>query len=126
MTPTKFSFEQQRELDERRQAIADTLFDHCTILASTPTRDASGHTVDAWGTIARNVPCRLDKMTGSEGLVGASRQVFTGYMLTLPYGTLIDETNRVIVGDYTYAASVSNDGQSDMACLRVQVEYVPD
>jgi hypothetical protein len=63
-------------------------------------------------------------MNGSEGYIGASRQPFVGYMLTLSATVSILPAYRVYHAGYTYAVLAGNEDQSNLIVQRVEVERV--
>src|SRR5512140_2882804 len=114
----------QSELDDMRAAVLDLLPSTVNVLSVTRTSNGAGGFTEAWGTVTANVSCRLDFVNGSEGILGASRQPFAGYMLTMPYDTAITSDNRVEHGGLTYAVITDNADQSDLIVKRVQVQRV--
>ena len=112
------------ELTDMRAAVYDLMPSQCNILSPTRVSDGAGGNPETWGTATANVSCRIDKASGSEGYVGASRQPFAGYILTLPYDTVILTTYRVEMGANTYAVISDNGDQSDLIVKRVLVESV--
>ncbi len=113
-----------RELEEMRAAVGDLMPDTCRILSKTSISDGAGSSTDTWGTITRNVSCRMDKASGSEGYIAGGRQPFAGYILTVPYDTTLLTTHRVEHGGYTYAVIAVNEDQSNLIVTRAEVERV--
>jgi hypothetical protein len=107
-----------------REAIGQLLPDTCSILTVTETPDGQGGVSQTWATAYSNVPCRLDIKTRQEPLIGDSLQTFRGYMLSMPYDTVIAFGDRVTIDGTTYAVMSVNDGQSWQAVKRVTVEAV--
>ena len=107
-----------------RAAIEELLPDECNILTVTETPDGMGGVIQTWATAYSNVKCRLDIKTRQEPVIGDSLQTFRGYMLSLPWDTVIELGNRVEIDSVTYAVMSVNDGQSWQAVKRVTVEAV--
>jgi hypothetical protein len=112
----------QKELDQMRAAVEELFPDHCNLLTATSTADSQGGFTEAWGTLTRNVPCRLDQMSGSERLTDGSLRAFTSLELALPWDTTIDESYRVEIGGSTYLVVDAYSEQSWQVERSVQVE----
>lgn len=110
------------ELTYMRESIALLMPDTCTILNPVNTPNEEGGIVQTWGTAATNVPCRLDMKSSSEPVLGGALQIFTGYMLSLPYNQTIDEVDQVVINSIQYAVTSINSQQSWRAVKRVTLE----
>lgn len=111
------------ELADLRAASLDVLPDTCIILSPSTASDGQGGQTTTWGTASTSA-CRLDKMDGSEGYIGASRQAFSGYMLTLPSTTVLLNNYRVTHGGYTYSVITVNEDQTNLILKRAELERV--
>jgi hypothetical protein len=111
-------------LNAMREAIAELLPDTCDILTVTEAPDGQGGVIQTWATAYSNIACRLDIKTRQEPVIGDALQTFRGYMLSLPYDTVIAFGDRVSIDSVTYAVMSVNDGQSWQAVKRVTVEAV--
>lgn len=110
------------ELQFMRDSIEQLMPDRCNILSPVNTPNEEGGIVQTWGTIASNVPCRLDMKSSSEPAIGGALQIFTGYMLSLPYDQTIEETYNVVINSIQYAVTSINSQQSWRAVKRVTLE----
>ena len=116
-----------RELAQMREDINDLLESTnttCDILSVAYTSDGEGGMTETWGTATANVHCRIDYRTGSELLTGGAIQPYNKAVLSIPYNTAINSTNRVKSGGYIWAVKSINDGQSWMAVKRAELERV--
>ena len=116
-----------RELAQMREDINDLLESTnttCDILSVAYTSDGEGGMTEAWGTALANVACRIDYRSGSEKITGGAIQSYSKAVLSIPYNTAINSTNRVKSGDYIWAVKSINDGQSWKAVKRVEMERV--
>ena len=110
------------ELQFMRESIEQLLPDTCTILNNpVDVSNEEGGVVRTWGTVV-NVPCRLDMKSSSEPTIGGAVQMFTGYMLSLPYDQTIDEVDEVVINSIQYAVTSINSEQSWRAVKRVTLE----
>lgn len=111
------------ELERLRTDLeASTLPDVCNLLTGTYTANGQGGLVPSWGTAARSVSCRVDSIDTALRDGGASLKPYTAFMLTLPHGTVIDETYRVEFGGDTYSVVSVKRGKSWSACVRAVLE----
>ena len=101
-----------KELRQMRADVETLMPDSCNLLTLTSTSDGQGGSTDTWGTLTRNVPCRVDQMIGSERLTDGSLRSFASLELAIPYDTTIDESYRVEHGGYTYNVTDANLDQS--------------
>jgi hypothetical protein len=106
-----------------REAIGELLPDTCTILSVTDSPDGMGGVTHTWGT-ASTSDFRLDVISGREQIAGGGAQSFTSYKGSLPYDTVITETNRIVHNGVTYAITNVNNNQSWVAVRRVDLEKV--
>ena len=113
-----------RELAQMQADILDLLPDTCDILSVAYTADSEGGFTEAWGTATAGVHCRIDYRSGRENLMGGAIQPYSNAVLSIPYNTTINLTNRVKSGDYIWAVKSINDGQSWKAVKRVEMERV--
>lgn len=111
-------------LADMRASINELMPDTCDILSLTATADGQGGVSQTWAASSTNVKCRLDVISKREATTGGAVQQFTGYVLSLPYDTTINDTDRVEIDDITYAVTGLNDGQSWKAVKRVMLEAV--
>jgi head-tail adaptor len=109
------------DLAYMQEAIGELLPGTCYILSGTPTSNGAGEMLDTWGTIG-TADCRLDAKTGNEQLQGAAVRPQFSYVLTLPYGTTIEENYRVVVGSDTFNVTSIDAGKSWSACARAYLE----
>jgi len=113
-----------RELAQMQADIYDLLRDLCDILSVAYTADSEGGFTETWGTATAKVHCRIDYRSGRENLMGGAIQPYSNALLSIPYNTTINLTNRVKSGGYTWAVKSINDGQSWMAVKRAELERV--
>jgi hypothetical protein len=112
------------DLAYMRDAIEQLLPDVCNILTVTNAPNGQGGVTETIGTASANIACRLDMSGGREPTQGGAVQQFTSYMLSIPYNTTIDFTNRVEIDSVVYAVTSINDGQSWAAVKRVTLEVI--
>lgn len=113
-----------RELAQMRADIEGLLPDTCTILSATRVSDGEGGTETSWGTALANVPCRVDYKSGTEYTAGAAVQSYSKAVLSLPYRTAIDTSNRVEIDDFVWAVISVNAGQTWEAVRRAEIERI--
>lgn len=113
-----------RELAQMQADIYDLLPDLCDILSVAYTADSEGGFTETWGTATAKVHCRIDYRSGRENLIGGAIQPYSNAVLSIPYNTAINSTNRIKSGDYIWAVKSINDGQSWKAVKRVEMERV--
>jgi len=113
-----------RELAQMQADIYDLLPDLCDILSAAYTADSEGGFTEAWGTATAGVHCRIDYRSGRETMTGGAIQPYSKAVLSIPYNTPINLTNRIKSGGYTWAVKSINDGQSWMAVKRAELERV--
>ena len=113
-----------RELAQMQADIYDLLPDLCDILSVAYTADSEGGFTETWGTATAKVHCRIDYRSGRENLMGGAIQPYSNAVLSIPYNTTINLTNRVKSGDYIWTVKSINDGQSWKAVKRVEMERV--
>ena len=92
-----------KELAQMRADIEDLMPDTCDILSVAYTSDGEGGMAETWGTALANVACRIDYRSGSEKMTGGAIQSYSKAVLSIPYNTAINSTNRVKSGDYIWA-----------------------
>lgn len=114
------------DLAQMRSDIEALLPDTCSILTATNAPDGMGGIVITWGTAYKNVKCRLDASNyhNSEQTAGAAVRPVHSYVLTVPYDTVIDETNRVVVGSGVYSVVSLDTNKSWATCRRAFLERV--
>lgn len=100
-----------RELDEMRAAVSELYPNSVNILSLTSTSNGQGGETQAWGTLTRAVPCRLDQLTGHEQATDGSIRTFNSYELALAYDVVITTDYRVEVDGITYHVTSVNSGQ---------------
>lgn len=112
------------ELASMREGINSLLPDTCGIITYVGTSDGQGGiTYSASGTTTSS--CRLDKKSGFEKDAAGALIPFSGWMLSLPYNTVINEQNKVTHGGYTYNVLSVNTDASWIAVKRAVLERVP-
>ena len=111
------------DLTFMRESIGLMFPDSCNILTVTLVSNDEGGMVETWQTTGTS-ECRLDMKSSSEPVTGGAVQEFTGFMLSLPYDTVINDENRIEVDSVIYAVTSINDGQSWRAVKRVTLEVV--
>ena len=100
--------------------------DECNILEVTQTSDSQGGFTDAWGTVTggAEIACRIDSVNAREIVNGVSLQPYHSFVLTLPQGTTITESNRVEVNSGTFTVTSVDTSKSWNACVRAWLEIV--
>lgn len=119
------------ELSDIRDDVGDLMPDTCTISLVTETADTIGYPARVYTTRASNVTCRMDPITSTSltGIEYVSKQknyiVTEGmYMLTLPHGTTIQETDRVTYNSQTFDVEHVDDDKSWRASVRCLVKKI--
>lgn len=115
---------EDKEMEQMREAIRGLYPDKCNLLTPTRTTDGAGGYTEAWGTATRNVPCRLDQVSGSERLADGVIRSFTSLELALPYDTTITDAYRVEHEGRTYHVLNSNLDQSWQLERLVKLEAI--
>ena len=92
------------EIAAMREAQEAALPDTCTILRRTLTNDGQGGYVETWSEVATGVKCRLvhSNLAPRETVIAERAAGRTVWQLTVPYGTDISRTDRVVVNGVTY------------------------
>ena len=103
--------------------------DECNILEVTQTSDSQGGFTDTWGTVTggAEITCRIDSQKGmfsGENVKGGALQPYHTFVLTLPQGTTITESNRVEVNSGTFTVTSVDTSKSWNACVRAWLEIV--
>jgi hypothetical protein len=116
------------DLTMMRDIIDEMMPDTCSILSESLISDGQGGVTSTWGTVAIDVPCRIDLPTGRQfgdliNMTGALRQK-QQFILSLPYDTAIVAGNRVESGGGAYTVINSNTGVSWKAVARATLEYI--
>ena len=106
-----------------RAAISELLPDTAYILSVTNSPDNEGGVTQSIGTIGTAI-CRLDAVQGREQVSGGAVQPFISYMLSLPYDTVVSNTNRISHNNLTYAVKSINLDQSWKAVVRAELERI--
>lgn len=112
------------ELASMRSDLEQLLPDTCTILSPTRASDGQGGFTETWGTVTASEACRLDWLNDVEIIGGAAVQVYTGFVLTLPYDATLLTTYRVVHGGNTYAVRGVDNDKSWPIVKRARVEKV--
>jgi hypothetical protein len=112
------------ELAQMRADVENLLPDTCDILSVAYTRDGEGGMAEVWGTLTAGVACRLDYRNGSEVVAGGAVQPYSRAVLSLPYDTVLETTNRIYSGGVTYAVISVNNGQAWKVSVRAELEKV--
>jgi hypothetical protein len=110
------------ELAGMRAEINHLLPDTCTILSVTRTSNGSGGFTESMGTVSAGVACRLDFMSGSEAIVAQALTPLSRWELTVPTGTSITQTSRILIGGNTYNVLSVDTGKSWAGCMRAVLE----
>jgi hypothetical protein len=71
-----------------------------------------------------SVPCRVGNPTAQERVIAARLGQEMDNVVTLPYGTVVASTTKIVVDSSTYEVVTTNDGQSNQAAVRVMVKRV--
>lgn len=71
--------------------------------------DSGGGVTATWGTAGTAVPCRIDPLTGTEGLAGEKVDDRSTHAITLPPGTDIDSADRFEVGSRLFEVTAVRD-----------------
>ena len=90
------------ELTAMRDAVLELMPSACHILSPTNTVDSQGAVMQTWGTVTANSKCRLDYRKGATSTAQASLQMYTGWVLTLPYNATVAEGYRVSYNSELY------------------------
>ena len=100
--------------------------DECNILEITQTSDGQGGFTDAWGTVTggTELACRVDSVNARENVSGGALQPYHSFVLTLPHGTTITESNRVEVNSETFTVTSVDSSKSWSGCVRAWLEIV--
>lgn len=114
------------ELAQMRSDIEALLPDTCSILTAVNTPNGMGGNTTTWSAAYTNVRCRLDASNyrNSEQTAGAAVRPVHSYVLTVPYDTIIDETNRVVIGSGVYSVVSLDTNKSWATCRRAFLERV--
>lgn len=94
----------KKELEFMRETVNDLFPDFCNLLSPTRVSDGAGGSTQSWGTVTRNVPCRVDTLFGTEHQrVGdGSARAFESLELCVPYDTALTSAMRVEHSGTTY------------------------
>ena len=114
----------KRELKEMQDAVSGLYPDVAQILSVTSTADGQGGFTEAWGTLTRNVPCRIDALVGSERQTDGSLRAFTTLEVTFAFDVTVSEANRIEVGDNVYHVTYVAPDQSWAVEKTAQVERI--
>jgi hypothetical protein len=115
------------ELTSMRAAFQELLPDTCNILSITRTSDSAGGWSEAAGTVASNVPCRIDfaKGYGKEAVSNSSLTPYKSGTLSLAWDQTITTAHQVQMGTVVYNVTGVNDAASWILIKRCSVERVP-
>jgi len=98
------------DLAYMRGALNELLPATCHILTVTRVSDGQGWFTETWGTATANVACRLDYQSGigmgRESVIGGALQTYSGFVITLPHDTTLEENNRIKIGSTEYNVTV--------------------
>lgn len=109
------------DLEYMQDAVEELLPGTCYILSPTLASNGAAEMIPTWGTVG-TAYCRLDANAGGEQIQGAGVRPTHRYVLTLPYGTTIAQTYRVVVGSDTFNVTSIDDEKSWSACVRAYLE----
>lgn len=117
------------ELTQIRSDIEALLPDTGYILEKALVPDGMGGNQETWGTASGGtVSCRLDPVApqreGRETMVGNQVVPYSKWVITLPYGTSIDEADRIEIASIQYAVVAEASEHSWAGCVRVFAEKV--
>lgn len=112
------------ELAQIRADILNMLPDTCTILSVGYTSDGEGGMAETWGTATASVACRIDYRSGRENVMGGAVLPYSKAVISLPYATALETTNRILADGRTYAVLSVNAGQSWIVSVRAELERV--
>lgn len=116
------------DLNYMRKSVEELLPDMCNILEAVTEVDGEGGVTQTWGTVLADVRCRLDAINtnsqNNEVVVGGALRPFHMFVLSLPHGTSIAETNRVEVNGRVFNVAAVDSGKSWSAVVRVSLEAV--
>lgn len=123
-----------REILDMRGALESLLPDTCHILSVTNSSDGQGGLSQTWGTVTANVSCRIDSFLsrglasmrgGGEMVVGGALSDFSRWIVSMPYDTVVNVTDRIQMSDGGVYNIVSLDtGKSWDLEKRLTVEKV--
>lgn len=111
------------ELLRMRGTQGDALPSTCTIERATLAADAIGVAVETWAEVATDVDCRLANEVTTEDEYGNRVSVIGQFVLTLPHGTDIAESDRVTIGSNVYQVTGVLRGSWE-TCERLSVAEV--
>ncbi len=89
------------ELAAQRTAAAQTFPESCIVQRLAEVSDGQGGFTQAW-TAVGTVDARMVAKSGNTRAVGGKDSVVGAYTLTVPVGTDIQETDRVVIGAVPY------------------------
>ena len=87
-----------------RRAQEQALSHTAAIQSVTRESNDAGGTTDAWNTTTASVPVRIAPLgnSGAERAAAAGLEATEAFTLTFPHGTVLDETQRIVVGTRTF------------------------
>jgi len=102
------------DLAYMRSAVSGLMPDRCNILTPILGSDGQGGQEITWGTVAANVPCRLDpgRQLAGETVQGAAVMPYGYAILTLPYETALVTEQRIEARGMTYNVVSVDTGKS--------------
>jgi len=112
------------ELAAMRAVADDFLPDTCTIQTRTTTVDALGGISEGYANTYTGVACRIDPVSGSEGVNNLQIAAGSKWMLNIPYDQTITVTDRIIHSGTTYEVSYIWAGQSYATIRRAELRRI--
>lgn len=116
------------ELTRMRADANRLLPDTATIYRRTVTEDSSGGEASDWSTRIGEVKCRLSatsaKTRAKDAVRGERIEAAEGWIVSLPVGTDVTETDRLTINDTTYEVVSALDNRSYAVNIRLIVKRV--
>lgn len=113
----------QSELQQMRDSVNELYPDVCNVLSVSSVSDGEGGMAETWGTVTRNLPCRMDAVSMMrESPTDGSLRAFHSYELTVSYDANIGTNNRIEFNGSSYNIISVNDSQSWSIEKTLQVE----
>ena len=115
------------ELLQMRSDILQLFPDTCSILQLSWTSDGAGGGSESWGTATggTSVPCRVDYLSGSEGVVAGAITPYQKAVVSMGWAVSLTPANRIQVGSSVFSVQAVNNGQSWKTVTEVTCELVP-
>ena len=104
-----------------RSAILELLPDTCYLITLAYSPDGEGGVTQARGTSAA-IACRLDVKQGREQKTGGAIEPYISYKMSLPYDTVVSQSQLISHNGIDYSVIGSNPDQSWSAVVRLDLE----